>query len=210
MRRGLFITLEGGEGAGKSTLQKRLVERLSSNNRKVVSTREPGGTPYAEAIRECVLHPPGEAPWTPMAEALLMNAARSEHISSLIEPALIRGEIVLCDRFIDSTRVYQAVQSGVTPSDLLALEALVVGETRPDVTLILDADPAALVGRRRRRGESADTFERRDASFHEAVRRGFREIAEAEPDRCVVIDASQSEDAVLAQALDAIQPRLGR
>ena len=137
--RGRFITLEGGEGTGKSTLQAALRDRLAGQGVDVVLTREPGGTPRAEAIRALVLTPPGGKAFSPLAEALLMNAARSDHLDELIRPALSAGRWVICDRFSDSTRVYQGVSGEVSPEALQSLVAHVVDPTRPDLTLILDA-----------------------------------------------------------------------
>ena len=157
LTRGLFITLEGGEGAGKSTLQQALAERLRTAGYKVVTTREPGGTPLAEAIRELTLHPPGDD-WSPMAEALLMNAARTDHIEKIIQPALERESWVICDRFSDSTLAYQSVSGGVSMKQLRKLEKIVVAKTVPDLTFVLDAPIGQL---RVRRGSETDAFEAR-------------------------------------------------
>ncbi|WP_396274505.1 dTMP kinase [Hyphomonas sp.] len=192
--RGRFITLEGGEGTGKSTLQIALRDRLAGQGVDVVLTREPGGTPRAEAIRALVLTPPGGKPFSPLAEALLMNAARSDHLDELIRPALSAGTWVICDRFSDSTRVYQGVPGEVPPEALQSLEAHVVGPTRPDLTLILDA-PVTIAHERRaaRNGsqDAQDVFEQRDLDFHQSVRLAFADIARSEPDRCKLIDASR-------------------
>lgn len=197
--RGRFITLEGGEGTGKSTLQAALRARLTEEGVDVVVTREPGGTPRAEAIRALVLNPPGGKAFSPLAEALLMNAARRDHIENLIRPALDAGKWVLCDRFSDSTRVYQGVSGELSPETLLSLERHVVGETRPDLTLVLDAPVALAHQRRAERQGAQDVFERRDLDFHQAVRHAFSEIARTEPDRCRLVDASRSAEDV-AQA----------
>ena len=192
--RGRFITLEGGEGTGKSTLQIALRDRLAGQGVDVVLTREPGGTPRAEAIRALVLTPPGGKPFSPLAEALLMNAARSDHLDELIRPALSAGRWVICDRFSDSTRVYQGVSGEVSPEALQSLVAHVVGPTRPDLTLILDA-PVSITHERRaaRKGpkDAQDVFEQRDLDFHQSVRLAFADIARSEPDRCKLIDASR-------------------
>ena len=201
---GKFITLEGGEGAGKSTLQQSLAERLRAGGYKVVTTREPGGTPLAEKIRDLTLHPPGDD-WSPLAEALLMNAARTDHIEKVIRPALDRGSWVICDRFSDSTLAYQSVLGGVSMSKLRKLEKIVVGKTAPDITLILDAPIGQL---RVRRGSETDAFEQRGLEFHHAVREAFLEIAEEDPDRCVVIDALQSPVDALSASLRAIKAHL--
>ncbi len=188
---GRFITLEGGEGTGKSTLQARLGERLTEQGITVVLTREPGGTPRAEAIRALVLNPPNGAPFTPLAEALLMNAARSDHLDLLIRPALAAGKWVICDRFSDSTRVYQGMSGGVSDEAIRSFEDHVVSESRPDLTLVLDAPVSMTALRRTEREGSLDVFEQRGLDFHEAVRRGFADIARQEPDRCRLIDASR-------------------
>lgn len=198
---GLFITLEGGEGAGKSTLQKALAERLEAGGYKVVTTREPGGTKLAEVIRDLTLHPPGDD-WTPLSEALLMNAARTDHIEKVIKPALDSGAWVICDRFSDSTLAYQSADDGVSMSVLKRLEKIVLGKTVPDLTIILDAPIGQL---RVRRGAETDAFESRGLAFHHAVREAFLEIADSDPKRCVVIDALQSPEAVLMDALKAIK-----
>lgn len=205
---GRFITLEGGEGTGKSTLIAGLERALSARSHDVVVTREPGGTKLAEAVRNLALHPPEDQAWSPLAHALLMNTSRDDHLQNLIRPALARGCWVICDRFADSTRAYQSID-GVTPEDLLAIEAIVVGDTHPDLTLILDAAPNALAERRHQRNVS-DVFERKATEFHERVRSAFLEIAESEPERCVVLDALGSPDQVLAAALNAIDTRLDR
>lgn len=190
--RGRFITLEGGEGAGKSTLQTALRDRLAEQGVDVVLTREPGGTPRAEAVRNLVLTPPGGQAFSPLAEALLMNAARSEHLELLIRPALAAGKWVICDRFADSTRVYQGVSGQVPVEVVRSLESHVVGDTKPDLTLILDAPVSLATERRAARAGAADVFEKRDAAFHETVRRAFAAIAQAEPERCRLVDASRT------------------
>lgn len=198
--RGRFITLEGGEGTGKSTLQAALRDRLAGEGLNVVLTREPGGTPKAEAIRALVLTPPGGKAFSPLAEALLMNAARSEHLESLIRPALAEGSWVICDRFADSTRVYQGISGSVSSDVIRALETHVVGETRPDLTLVLDAPVSVALTRRAARNAQQDVFEQRGAEFHQAVRQGFAEIARREPNRCKLIDASRSPEQVVDAA----------
>jgi dTMP kinase len=189
--RGRFITLEGGEGTGKSTLQIALRDRLAGQGVDVVLTREPGGTPRAEAIRALVLTPPGGKPFSPLAEALLMNAARCDHLDELIRPALSAGTWVISDRFSDSTRVYQGVSGEVSPEAIQSLEAHVVGRTRPDLTLILDAAVSITHERRAARKGSEDVFEQRDLDFHQSVRLAFADIARSEPDRCKLIDAGR-------------------
>lgn len=204
--RGFFVTVEGGEGCGKSTLLQGLAKKLSDDGRTVLLTREPGGTPLAENIRKLVLEPPEDEVWSPLAEALLMNAARSDHVQKKILPALQRGEWVLCDRYSDSTLVYQGV-GGVSPNVLKAMQAEVTREARPDLTLILDASPGDLLQRRINRATS-DVFESRPQAFHDAVRNAFLEIAKTNPERCVVLDAMLSPKALVEAAFVAIEERL--
>ena len=208
MTSGAFITFEGGEGAGKSTQIGRLADALRPA-RTVTVTREPGGTKRAEAIRAAVLG--GLArPHGPFAEALLFSAARIDHLDRLIRPALAGGGVVLCDRFMDSTRAYQGAAGGLDPDTLAALERVVVGPTRPDLTLILDLDPAAGLARARARAGSGapDRFEGEAPDFHARLRAAFRAIAAAEPERCVLIDAAAEPDAVEAAVRAAVAARL--
>lgn len=188
----MFITLEGGEGSGKSTLLQALAARLSADNLEIVTTREPGGTPLAEAVRSLALHPPGDTSFSPLAEALLMNAARDDHLKELIRPALDRGAWVVCDRFADSTRVYQGLAGGISQALLELIEKDVIGATSPHLTLVLDIPVELAVQRRVDRNQASDVFERRGLDFHENVRAAFLDVAASEPDRVKVIDASQS------------------
>ena len=206
MTPGRFITIEGGEGTGKSTLIGGLSDRLTDRGIPHLLTREPGGTPLAERVRELVLSPPGEDEWSPVAEALLMNAARADHVEKKIAPALARGDWVVCDRCIDSTRVYQGI-GGVSDDLLAIMQQEVTAQAFPDLTLILDAPVNMVLERRANRG-TTDTFEARPHSFHEAVREGFLRVAADSPARCVVIDALQTPAEVLDQALRAIEKRL--
>ncbi|MEQ8559641.1 MAG: dTMP kinase [Henriciella sp.] len=203
---GSFITVEGGEGCGKSTLIKGLLAALQAEGRSVITTREPGGTPLAESVRTLVLSPPEGDAWTPLAEALLMNAARSDHVEKKIRPALERGDWVLCDRFSDSTLVYQGV-GGVSRDILLAMQSEVTARTRPDMTFILDAPPEAMLSRRTARGTS-DAFERRPIEFHRKVREAFLDIARNDPGRCVVLNAELAPEALVDAALKAVRERL--
>ena len=208
-RRGRFITLEGGEGAGKSVQARRLEKRLRSAGLRVLRTREPGGSSGAEALRDVILSG-FAAPFGPDAEALLFAAARIDHLDKKILPALARGAWVVCDRFADSTRAYQGA-AGKLPAGFVArLEQVSVGPNRPDLTFILDLP--AEVGLRRaanRRGrKGADRFEAEGAAFHETLRRAFLAIAAGEPGRCVVIDASKGEDEVAAAIWAAVESRL--
>jgi dTMP kinase len=196
---GLFITLEGGEGAGKSTQIRRLAARLEALGRRVVLTREPGGSPYAERIREAILAGEGK-PYGPFAEALMFSAARLDHLAQTIRPALARGDVVLCDRFADSTRAYQGALGAVDDAELAALERVVVGDTRPDLTLILDLPAETGLARAdARRGgadQKADRFESENTSFHRRLRHAFLAISEAEPQRCRVIKADRDAEEV--------------
>jgi dTMP kinase len=204
--RGRFITFEGGEGAGKSTQLRRLAERLRGRGLEVMATREPGGSPGAEAIRDLVLNGAADR-WSPATETLLMYAARSDHLERVIRPALGRGAWVVCDRFADSTRAYQGVGGGTDPALILALEREVLGETRPDLTLIFDLPPAAGLARARARGGEM-RFESKGLAFHERLREGFLEIARAEPQRCALIDAAGTLEEVEAQVWAAVAARL--
>ena len=177
-----------------------LAKRLEADGIRVITTREPGGTPLAEAVRALALHPPQGETWSPLAEALLMNAARADHLSKLIRPSLQQGTCILSDRFSDSTRAYQSVGGGVALEDILAIEELVLGDTKPDMTFILDAPPEQLLARRNQRDESLDAFEMRDLTFHTAVRKAFLDIATAEPGRCHVLDALLDKEALLEAA----------
>jgi dTMP kinase len=206
--RGRFITLEGGEGAGKSVQARRLKEKLTSMGLNVVLTREPGGSPHAEELRQAILSG-FAAQLGPDGEALLFAAARIDHLDDTIAPALERGAWVVCDRFADSTRVYQGV-AGKVPADFIARLENVVGGNGPDLTLILDIPAEAGLERARiRRGTgSPDRFEAEGIEFHETLRRAFLEIAAAEPARCVVVNALKSEKEVADAIWTAIEERL--
>jgi dTMP kinase len=206
-RRGRFITLEGGEGAGKSTHVRRLSAWLAERGVAVVQTREPGGSPRAEAIRELLLSGRA-APFGTEAEAVLFAVARADHMEETVRPALRRGEWVVCDRFIDSTRAYQG-SAGVAPELLDRLEAVAIGPDRPDLTLILDLPAAEGLERADGRGGVADRFEDDALSVHESRRAAFLAIAKREPERCVVIDARQDVSAVSQAVKEAVADRLG-
>lgn len=208
MPRGRFITLEGGEGTGKSTLAAGLEEALGQRAIAVERTREPGGTPGAEMIRGLLVNGPAER-WTAMSEALLFFAARHDHVERRIRPALDNGSWVISDRFFDSTTAYQGAAGGVDAQSLETLRQLVLGGFMPDLTLILDLDTEAGLTRAGSRGTGEARFESKGLAFHQRLRQGFLDIARAEPERCVVIDASQPPEAVLADALKAIETRLG-
>ena len=186
---GRFITIEGGEGAGKSTAQTFLAEKLTALGISVLQTREPGGTPLAEAIRRNLLSVDEEAP-VEMAELLLVFAARAQHLAKVIEPALEQGKWVLCDRFTDATYAYQGTGRGLSAELIGKLEALVQGDRRPDTVILLDMPPQIGLGRARARG-ALDRFEQEEQAFFERVRQGYLERAAAFPDRYVVVDATQ-------------------
>ena len=208
--RGKFITLEGGEGVGKSTLARALVARLSARGISVIQTREPGGSPGAEALRKLVLNPPQELPgWSPLVEALLFYAARTDHLDKLIRPSLASGAWVVCDRFSDSTRAYQAVAGGVTREEVETLDRICVGGNVPDLTLILDLPLLTSRHRMTERATDADAIESRGADYHERVRQAFLDIAKTNPQRCVVLDAAFEPNALTDAAMKAIDERLG-
>ena len=208
-RRGRFITLEGGEGTGKSVQARRLEEKLRTIGLEVVRTREPGGSPLAEQLREAILGGLA-ARLGPDGEAFLFAAARIDHLGATIVPALERGAWVVCDRFADSTRAYQGVAGALPPEFIARLEQAAVGANRPDLTLILDLPPEVGLERARaRRGtESPDRFEAQGLKFHETLRRAFLDIAAAEPERCVVVDARKPEEEVAEAIWAAVEQRL--
>jgi dTMP kinase len=205
--RGRFITFEGGEGAGKSTQVGRLAARLTADGREVVTTREPGGSPGAESIRELVLKGSADR-WSPATETLLMYAARRDHIERVIRPALERGAWVICDRFADSTRAYQGAAGGVDPKFISALETYILEGTRPDLTLVFDLPANVGLDRAHARAGAEMRFESKGMAFHERLREGFRAIADSEPDRCAMIDATAPMDAVEAAVWAAVSERL--
>ncbi len=206
MTTGRFITFEGGEGSGKSTQARRLAARLTEAGHDVLSTREPGGSPFAEALRDVILG--GRLPaHAPLSEALLFYAARADHLSARIRPALAAGRWVICDRFSDSTRVYQGVAGRLPETTLETLEAIVVAPTTPDLTVIVDVPPEIGLARARRRAApdaETDPYESRELAFHQQLRAGFLAIARAQPRRCVVVDGTQDEDTVAAAIWSAV------
>jgi dTMP kinase len=206
--RGRFITFEGGEGAGKTTQIALLRERLERAGHRVLATREPGGTPGAEEIRRLlVTGAPGR--WDPWSEALLIVAARRDHVERVIRPALAAGNWVLCDRFLDSTLAYQGRVGGIGADAVEALHALAIGRLRPDLTLVLDIDPTVGLVRAGKRAGGEGRFEARGLAFHQALREAFLAIAKAEPQRCKVVDAARDVEAVAASIagyIDSIGP----
>lgn len=224
MTGGRFITFEGGEGSGKSTQARRLAERLEGLGHGVVVTREPGGSPFAERLRTLILDPKVER-HSALSEALLFSAARADHLETVIRPALAAGRFVVCDRFSDSTRVYQGYAGRVEPRLLEALELIVVGHTRPDLTIVVDIPAEVGLARaalrqntsataeyektgKQPRSLLADRFEARDLAFHKRLREGFLEIAQLEPQRCIVVDGQKSVDDVAHEVWAAVEARL--
>lgn len=204
MPRGRFITLEGGEGAGKSTQLAKLAERLRAAGHAVLATREPGGTPFAEALRGVLL---GEAAVgvDPIAEALAHFAARTDHVARKILPALEAGQHVISDRFFDSTFAYQAVAGGIDAVRFDQIRHAALGDFTPDLTLVLDVPIALGMARAR----DANRYEALGEAFHDRVRDAFRSLPQSEPGRCVLIDASGSPDTVAALIAAVVQGRLG-
>ena len=208
--KGLFITLEGPEGAGKSTNRDYLAELLGAAGREVVLTREPGGTPLAERIREILLAPAAE-PMAVDTELLLMFAARAQHLAQVVRPALARGALVLCDRFVDATYAYQGGGRGVPSARIATLEAFVLGDLQPDLTLVFDLPVEIGLARAARRG-ALDRFEQEQRAFFEAVRQTYLERAQAVPERYRIIDASRSlaeVQADLRTLVAHLEPTLG-
>lgn len=211
MENRFFITFEGGEGVGKSTQITRLAKRLEKVGLAVTISREPGGTEGAEAVRHVVLDKAAAEPFGPKMEALLFAAARSDHVEQVIKPALAKGDIVIVDRFMDSTRVYQGASNSLDDGFVKSLERVAINGMVPDLTIILDLDPALGMARaasRRADGVDVDRFEREELSKHEARQMAFLQIAKDEPDRCAVIDASGDIETVEQAIWNAVADRL--
>jgi dTMP kinase len=209
MEGGFFITFEGGEGTGKSTQLARLAEHLEGHGFTVVVTREPGGTPVAEAARAVILDP--ELDQDGLTELFLLEAARHDHVERVVAPALMRGEIVLSDRYADSSTVYQGMVRGLGEELVIQLNRLATGELEPDLTIVFDLDPDDGVSRARSRNagdNEADRLDDEPAEFHRRVRTGFLRLAELFPDRVRVIDASGDADEVFARLLDILPEEL--
>ena len=209
---GRFITLEGGEGVGKSTLMAGLTSWLETRGLRVIKTREPGGTPIADAIRTIFKSPPGGEEITPQAESLLVSAARMQHVAKVIKPALAQGSWVISDRFADSTRVYQGMFGGVPLNELEWLIKFSTSGVEPDITFLLDCDvqlSASRIGGRLENSLSdpAERYDHASRQVHDRLRDGFRKVAGFYPARFFILDASQSKEQVLAQACAALQQR---
>lgn len=207
--RGRFITFEGGEGSGKSTQIRKLAERLEAAHIPSLVTREPGGTPGAEALRHVVLSGMGKLIGSDL-ESLLFAAARDDHVHRVIAPALAAGTWVLCDRFADSTRVYQGILGEVDPRLLDALERVTIGNLKPDLTLVLDLPVEIGLGRAdaRRGAGDADRFEAEGVAFHQRLRETYRQIAQDNPERCALIDAAGAPEEVAERIWDTVRQRL--
>lgn len=211
-QRGVFIAFEGGEGAGKTTQARLLADALEARGIVVDVTREPGGTPGAEAIRQLLLDPPHgeEGGWTPKAEALLFAAARADHVAHRILPSLEAGKWVICDRFVDSSRAYQGGAGGLGDEAILALHQFGSGGLRPDLTILIEVDPERLSQRLvLRDGGEADAIGGRSSAYHHKVAARFRLIAEADPDGFAVIDGSGDAQNVHGAVMEAVRPLLG-
>lgn len=206
---GCFITFEGTEGCGKSTQIKALATRLQSEGRQVVQTREPGGTPLGEAVRNLLQHDQAAENMTPEAELLLFTASRAQLTRERILPAIAQGDIVLCDRFMDSTTVYQGVARKIDSEAVATINRFAAGNARPDLTILIDLSPEVGMARVRARGNGQlDRIEQEAMDFFEAVRAGYLKLAESEPERFLVLDGSASIETLEQQIWAAVQPRL--
>ena len=206
---GFFITFEGGEGSGKTTQIQRLADSLLQfvPPGSLIITREPGGVPAAESIRDLLVNGDVEK-WQPLTEAFLMSAARHEHVKQIIRPALTQNKLVISDRFTDSTIIYQGVVGGVASQHIDAMNKISCGDIAPDLTIILDMNSQTGLARADLRGVGEDRFEAKGSVFHEKVRSGFIDLAHADPDRCVIIDASHTADTIADDVLQLVLPRL--
>ncbi|NQT92280.1 MAG: dTMP kinase [Lentisphaerae bacterium] len=211
--RGVFITLEGPEGSGKTTQSAKLVEHLRSMSREVVSMREPGGTPTGEAIREILQHNSAGEAIALETEVLLFAASRAQLVRKILLPALERGACVVCDRFSDSTLAYQGYGRGFDLEQMIAINSFATAGIQPDVTVLLDLDIATGFDRLLKRNEAEhrdrDRFEKEEVSFHESVRAGYLELAKRWPKRFVVVSSLGEVDAVAGEIWDVLAPRLG-
>ncbi len=207
MKRGAFISFEGGEGTGKSTQIRHLSQTLTERRIPHIVTREPGGSPGAEQIRD-LLVTGGADRWSPLSETLLFYAARVDHWHKVIRPALDDGKLVLCDRFADSTMAYQAYAGGMERERIEQLHALVLAGVKPDLTIILDLDPGSGLARAQARPGAEARFESKGLAFHERLRAGFLDIARRDPARCRVLDADRPVDAIAADIIRLVDERL--
>lgn len=207
MKRGAFISFEGGEGTGKSTQIRHLSQTLTERRIPHIVTREPGGSPGAEQIRD-LLVTGGADRWSPLSETLLFYAARVDHWHKVIRPAIDDGKLVLCDRFADSTMAYQAYAGGMERERIEQLHALVLAGVKPDLTLILDLDPGSGLARAQARPGAEARFESKGLAFHERLRAGFLDIARRDPARCRVLDADRPVDAIAADIIRLVDERL--
>jgi len=207
MKRGAFISFEGGEGTGKSTQIRHLSLTLTERRIPHIVTREPGGSPGAEQIRD-LLVTGGADRWSPLSETLLFYAARVDHWHKVIRPALDDGKLVLCDRFADSTMAYQAYAGGMERERIEQLHALVLAGVKPDLTIILDLDPGSGLARAQARPGAEARFESKGLAFHERLRAGFLDIARRDPARCRVLDADRPVDAIAADIIRLVDERL--
>ena len=211
MTRGLFISFEGGEASGKSVQAKRLAESLERDGHNVVLTREPGGTPLGDRVRDIVLHTQ-DVPLAPEADVLLFSAARAQHVRDVIRPAIGAGKIVITDRFFDSTAAYQGAGHGADAAGVTAVTAFAVGDTRPDRTYVLDLPPEAALRRRAGHARRWDRFEVGEQEFHQRLREGYLRLAAAEPKRVVVIDGARGLEAItqdIRRDVDAVIRAVG-
>ena len=216
MKNGIFVSFEGGEGCGKTTQINKIAHILAEEGHNVITTREPGGTPEGESLRDLLVQR-GSARWTPLAETLLVLAARALHIDHVIRPALEKGKIVLCDRFSDSTRAYQGYGRGLAIETIESLSQTALKNFEPHATYILDLPVEEGLSRSSRRlaaetfshRQPEDRFEKMDRAFHERVRTGFLEIARNHPKRCVLLDASKPAEGITQAILQDLRKRIG-
>lgn len=205
---GKFISFEGGEGSGKSTQLRLLALAFEKARLPFLATREPGGSAGAEKIRSLLVSGEVDA-WDALTETLLFNAARADHINKLIKPAMMQGKTVICDRFLDSTIVYQGIGKGLGTVYIKSLHHMLFGNFMPDLTIILDIKPEDGLARAAKRSDNENRFEQLDIEFHQKIRAGFLKIAEMETERCVVFDANQDKDKLHKQIIEIIKTRCG-
>lgn len=206
---GLFISFEGGEGCGKSTQIAALKAHLESEGHAVIQTREPGGTPLGESVRNLLQHDEAGQGMSPESELLLFAASRAQHVRALIAPAIADGKIVLCDRFMDSTTVYQGVARAIDANRVTAINEFAVGQTKPDLTILIDLPPEIGLARVHARSDGQlDRMEQEAIEFFEAVRQGYLDLAAQEPNRFILLDGSQSIEALKAEISKAVTARI--